>query len=121
MINDKDEEDESVSIVKKNKSLNYEKHYNNQSKNQSSGSESEFRNFACSSCGKTFASSSGLKQHMHIHGSIKPYKCEICSKAYTQFSNLCRHKRSHSDCKTQHLCKYCKSPFQSLVSLNKHE
>ncbi len=33
--------------------------------------------FPCPSCGKTFASSSGLKQHMHIHGSIKPYKCEV--------------------------------------------
>lgn len=43
----------------------------------SSGSESEYRSFACPSCGKTFASSSGLKQHMHIHGSIKPYKCDV--------------------------------------------
>ena len=34
--------------------------------------------FGCPSCGKSFASSSGLKQHMHIHGSIKPYKCEVC-------------------------------------------
>ena len=89
--------------------------------NNSSGSESEYRSFACPSCGKTFASSSGLKQHMHIHGSIKPYKCEICSKAYTQFSNLCRHKRSHSDCKTQFVCKYCRSAFQSTISLSKHE
>lgn len=45
--------------------------------NNSSGSESECRSFACPSCGKTFASSSGLKQHMHIHGSVKPYKCEV--------------------------------------------
>jgi len=87
----------------------------------SSGSESEYRSFACPSCGKTFASSSGLKQHMHIHGSIKPYKCEICSKAYTQFSNLCRHKRSHSDCKAQFTCKTCRTPFQSTLALAKHE
>lgn len=45
--------------------------------NNTSGSESESRSFACPSCGKTFASSSGLKQHMHIHGSIKPYKCDV--------------------------------------------
>lgn len=87
----------------------------------SSGSESEYRSFACPSCGKTFASSSGLKQHMHIHGSIKPYKCEICSKAYTQFSNLCRHKRSHSDCKAQYACKSCRVTFQSSLALAKHE
>ncbi|CAF0772773.1 unnamed protein product [Brachionus calyciflorus] len=87
----------------------------------SSGSDSESRLFACQSCGKSFASSSGLKQHMHIHGSVKPYKCDICSKAYTQFSNLCRHKRSHSDCKTQFTCKICRSQFQSSGALNKHE
>ena len=106
----------------------------------SSGSESESRGHACNSCGKTFASSSGLKQHMHIHGSIKPYKCDvrlsvhfpldsffiflyqqICSKSYTQFSNLCRHKRSHTDCKSQFICKICRCPFQTAVSLSKHE
>ena len=32
---------------------------------------------SCSYCGKCFASSSGLKQHMHIHGSVKPYMCDV--------------------------------------------
>ena len=50
---------------------------------------------ACPECGKQFSTSSGLKQHMHIHSSVKPFICETCYKAYTQFSNLCRHKRSH--------------------------
>ncbi|CAF1127732.1 unnamed protein product [Adineta ricciae] len=50
----------------------------------------------CTECRKSFATHSGLKQHMHIHKTIKPYTCEICSKAYTQSSNLCRHKRIHS-------------------------
>lgn len=46
----------------------------------SSGSESESRMNACPKCCKTFASSSGLKQHMHIHGSVKPYKCDVKKK-----------------------------------------
>ena len=46
----------------------------------SSGSESESRMNACPKCCKTFASSSGLKQHMHIHGSVKPYKCDVKNK-----------------------------------------
>jgi uncharacterized Zn-finger protein len=50
---------------------------------------------SCPECGKQFSTSSGLKQHMHIHSSVKPFVCEVCLKAYTQFSNLCRHKRSH--------------------------
>lgn len=48
----------------------------------SSGSDSESRLFACPSCGKTFASSSGLKQHMHIHGSVKPYKCDVSESEF---------------------------------------
>ena len=33
---------------------------------------------ACTDCGKTFATSSGLKQHQHIHSSVKPFQCEVC-------------------------------------------
>lgn len=34
------------------------------------------RAHACSECGKTFATSSGLKQHKHIHSSVKPFMCK---------------------------------------------
>ncbi|KAL3317297.1 hypothetical protein Ciccas_004050 [Cichlidogyrus casuarinus] len=54
--------------------------------------------FRCQKCYKCFSSSSGLKQHMHTHTSIKPFRCQVCSKSYTQFSNLCRHKRLHKSC-----------------------
>ncbi|XP_017279491.1 histone-lysine N-methyltransferase MECOM isoform X2 [Kryptolebias marmoratus] len=86
------------------------------------------RAHACSDCGKTFATSSGLKQHKHIHSSVKPfmckslrpYLCEVCHKSYTQFSNLCRHKRMHADCRTQIKCKDCGQMFSTTSSLNKH-
>uniref|UniRef100_A0A674NSE8 MDS1 and EVI1 complex locus n=2 Tax=Takifugu rubripes TaxID=31033 RepID=A0A674NSE8_TAKRU len=78
------------------------------------------RAHACSDCGKTFATSSGLKQHKHIHSSVKPFMCEVCHKAYTQFSNLCRHKRMHADCRTQIKCKDCGQMFSTTSSLNKH-
>ena len=32
------------------------------------------RSHACPECGKTFATSSGLKQHTHIHSSVKPFR-----------------------------------------------
>lgn len=38
------------------------------------------RQHACQECGKTFATSSGLKQHTHIHSSVKPFRCEVCHK-----------------------------------------
>ena len=51
---------------------------------------------ACATCGKTFASSSALKQHGHVHNNPdRPYTCDRCDRAYTQFSNLCRHRRTH--------------------------
>ena len=34
------------------------------------------RAHACPDCGKTFATSSGLKQHKHIHSTVKPFICK---------------------------------------------
>uniref|UniRef100_A0AAZ3Q9C0 C2H2-type domain-containing protein n=1 Tax=Oncorhynchus tshawytscha TaxID=74940 RepID=A0AAZ3Q9C0_ONCTS len=79
------------------------------------------RTHTCPECGKTFATSSGLKQHKHIHSSVKPFICEVCHKSYTQFSNLCRHKRMHADCRTQIKCKDCGQMFSTTSSLNKHQ
>nr|XP_033777887.1 histone-lysine N-methyltransferase PRDM16 isoform X6 [Geotrypetes seraphini] len=81
------------------------------------------RAHACPDCGKTFATSSGLKQHKHIHSTVKPFIStagEVCHKSYTQFSNLCRHKRMHADCRTQIKCKDCGQMFSTTSSLNKH-
>lgn len=79
------------------------------------------RSHACPECGKTFATSSGLKQHQHIHSSVKPFQCEVCLKAYTQFSNLCRHKRMHADCRQQIKCTDCGQAFSTITSLSKHK
>uniref|UniRef100_A0A8C9EJ61 C2H2-type domain-containing protein n=1 Tax=Pavo cristatus TaxID=9049 RepID=A0A8C9EJ61_PAVCR len=38
------------------------------------------RAHACPECGKTFATSSGLKQHKHIHSSVKPFICKSSTK-----------------------------------------
>ncbi|XP_045065354.1 histone-lysine N-methyltransferase PRDM16-like isoform X2 [Coregonus clupeaformis] len=78
------------------------------------------RAHTCPECGKTFTTSSGLKQHKHIHSSVKPFICEVCHKSYTQFSNLCRHKRMHADCRTKIKCKECGQMFSTTSSLNKH-
>ncbi|XP_037042458.1 transcription factor hamlet-like isoform X4 [Bradysia coprophila] len=79
------------------------------------------RSHACPECGKTFATSSGLKQHTHIHSSVKPFQCEVCFKAYTQFSNLCRHKRMHEGCRMQIKCTKCGQSFSTVTSLSKHK
>ena len=86
----------------------------------SSVERSQERGYACSQCHKNFATSSGLKQHQHIHSSVKPFRCDVCRKAYTQFSNLCRHKRMHADCRRQIRCTNCAQGFSTAMSLNKH-
>lgn len=78
------------------------------------------RVYACPQCRKNFATSSGLKQHQHIHSSVKPFRCDVCRKAYTQFSNLCRHKRMHADCRQQIRCSICSRAFSNVVAMNKH-
>jgi hypothetical protein len=79
------------------------------------------RSHACGECFKTFATASGLKQHRHIHSSIKPFRCEVCLKAYTQFSNLCRHKRMHVNCRQQLKCSFCEQSFNTVTTLAKHK
>ncbi|CAA91353.1 Zinc finger protein egl-43 [Caenorhabditis elegans] len=71
----------------------------------------------CGVCPKSFSSASGLKQHSHIHCSLKPFRCHLCPKSYTQFSNLCRHRRVHSDGWT---CPTCQSQMPSQAALTKH-
>lgn len=47
----------------------------------------------CSSCEKTFLSTSKLKQHLNIHTGSRPYKCEYCPKDFTNFPNWLKHTR----------------------------
>ena len=80
-------------------------------------------NYSCKICGNVFATTRGLKQHMHVHSScvVKPFKCEVCGRSYTQFSNLCRHKRIvHFDYRKVFYCSTCGDSFNSVIALNKH-
>lgn len=98
-------------------------HYSNSDselENSNQNTNSINNHHPCRECGKSFATTSGLKQHMHIHSSIKPFQCEVCFKSYTQFSNLCRHKRMHADCRTQVKCRFCGQTFSNSAALNKH-
>lgn len=48
------------------------------------------RAHTCPECGKTFATSSGLKQHKHIHSSVKPFICKSeQSCVILRYNNQC--------------------------------
>lgn len=58
--------------------------------NSSETSECENRLYTCTDCGKSFQTSSGLKQHRNIHSSVKPWKCDVSSveKAFFKIMKL---------------------------------
>jgi hypothetical protein len=55
--------------------------------NSSETSECENRLYSCSDCGKSFQTSSGLKQHRNIHSSVKPWKCEVRKQNFSLTEN----------------------------------
>lgn len=58
----------------------------------------DHESYRCHVCDKAFDRASSLKQHGHIHSTVKTFRCSLCDRAYTQYSNLCRHWRNrHSN------------------------
>ena len=56
------------------------------------------KHFKCQTCGKEFATSTGLRRHLVVHDDAKPYVCELCKFATKYKYSLSVHR-----------CKYLKS------------
>ncbi|KAJ6103045.1 hypothetical protein N7486_005472 [Penicillium sp. IBT 16267x] len=57
---------------------------------------SNYKNFKCSVCGKSFARQATLDRHERSHRGDKPYKCKECGKMFTDSSELKTHSRTHT-------------------------
>nr|XP_055023717.1 histone-lysine N-methyltransferase PRDM16 isoform X2 [Misgurnus anguillicaudatus] len=80
------------------------------------------RAHTCPECGKTFATSSGLKQHKHIHSSVKPFICKseqsCLSLRYNyhcpKISCLAPHQDCDSCCLIGEVCHKSYTQFSNL-------
>ncbi|XP_048206068.1 LOW QUALITY PROTEIN: histone-lysine N-methyltransferase PRDM16 [Perognathus longimembris pacificus] len=77
------------------------------------------RAHACPDCGKTFATSSGLKQHKHIHSTVKPF-IYVLGEVWPQVLHAVLQpvpaQAMHADCRTQIKCKDCGQMFSTTSS-----
>ncbi|KAF3895487.1 Zinc-responsiveness transcriptional activator [Trichophyton interdigitale] len=78
---------------------------------------SNYKNFQCSICGKSFARQATLERHERSHRGDKPYKCKICGKAFTDSSELKTHRRIHTGEKP-FKCKHPGCTFETGDSSN---
>ncbi|XP_044198920.1 zinc finger protein 154-like isoform X1 [Thunnus albacares] len=75
----------------------------------------------CLECGKTFASSSNLKNHRYVHSSERPFKCTQCEKTYKSPKDLNQHFLIHSNSGAlSFACSLCEKKFRSHSSLTVH-
>ena len=77
--------------------------------------------FMCHQCGKPFAHSQSLKEHLLTHQpGAQTVKCQFCVKTFKSVGAVYRH------CRTSHLgvmkafCEICNLHFVSDADLNRH-
>lgn len=84
--------------------------------------QKEDRPYLCSSCPKSFAVQSDLRNHMRIHDKQRQrkYKCVECGKGFFEKQPLQVHMTRHMGIK-EHYCKLCPKKFATKKSLEAHE
>ncbi|XP_063833682.1 zinc finger protein 567-like [Ostrinia nubilalis] len=50
--------------------------------------------YTCDTCGRSFTTSTVLKQHMVTHTGERKYVCSLCGKRFTQNGSLSLHVRT---------------------------
>ncbi|XP_055910435.1 zinc finger protein 546-like [Eupeodes corollae] len=79
------------------------------------------RRFVCSECGKGFFEKQSLKVHIARHMGDKEYHCSICPKQFTTKKSLDVHVFTHNRDLGRFVCKHCDKRFPSRADLTVHE
>uniref|UniRef100_A0A1I7W4L6 Zinc finger protein n=1 Tax=Loa loa TaxID=7209 RepID=A0A1I7W4L6_LOALO len=77
------------------------------------------KSFKCKICGKGFAQSSHLTQHMSIHTGYKPHKCKTCGKGFAWSWDMKKHVRIHTGDKP-YKCGICGKSFAQSSNMHTH-
>ncbi|RXG61958.1 Krueppel-like factor 1 [Armadillidium vulgare] len=75
--------------------------------------------FACPSCSYRGKQSAGLRAHLKVHSTDKPFNCSFCNYKCKRKQNLIQHLRIHSKQRPFH-CDYCGYKCTTKQSLQKH-
>ncbi|XP_075230284.1 uncharacterized protein LOC142329496 [Lycorma delicatula] len=77
------------------------------------------KKFICPTCGKRFAFSCLLRDHVNLHTGTKPYLCQICGRSFAQKASLKQHARTHNPVRPFE-CNVCPQGFFGKGDLKKH-
>lgn len=76
--------------------------------------------FQCAQCGRCFARSNDMKNHvLNVHQRFRPHKCPDCPKEFTLLSSMKTHRLAHLDVRP-YLCAECGKRFNHPSTLRKH-
>ncbi|SPQ92939.1 unnamed protein product (mitochondrion) [Plasmodiophora brassicae] len=75
--------------------------------------------FACSECGKEFATKAQVKRHARTHSQVRPFSCDVCLKTFMTKCNLTKHTRIHTG-ERPYECTICRKAFGRRAILTKH-
>lgn len=79
----------------------------------------EERKFECDECGKVFRRFDRLRNHFWCHSKDLTFVCKICSKGFKMKRYLHRHMAVHNDPKIN--CRFCDASFNFATVRNYHE
>lgn len=72
----------------------------------------------CDTCGKGFATTTGLAQHQKTHGEAE-LACPDCPQRFKRVSSLRKHADIHSNLK--YVCNLCNKEMSSYAGYKKHK